>query len=383
MIIGIPKEIKNNENRVGITPAGVTLFKTNGHQIWVEVGAGLGSGFSDEDYLKAGALLVSAAVEAWSADLVIKVKEPIPEEYQYLREGLILYTFLHLAPEPALTKQLLEKKVVSIAYETIQLDNGVLPLLMPMSEVAGRMSIQIGAQYLEKQYGGKGILLGGVPGVSPANVVIIGGGIVGANAAKIAVGLGAYVTVLDVNMDRLRRLDDLFGGRIQTLASDSYNIAQAVKNADLLIGAVLIPGARAPRIVSEEMIKTMQQGSVVVDVAIDQGGSIETIDHITTHSNPTFEKYGVIHYSVANMPGAVARTSTIALTNVTIPYGVQMANKGCVKAALASPALAKGINTIQGYLTYEAVANAHNFPYTPIQQVLKDQDESYMNMKYQ
>ena len=383
MIIGIPKEIKNNENRVGITPAGVTLFKTNGHQIWVEVGAGLGSGFSDEDYLKAGALLVPAAVEAWSADLVIKVKEPIPEEYQYLREGLILYTFLHLAPEPALTKQLLEKKVVSIAYETIQLDNGVLPLLMPMSEVAGRMSIQIGAQYLEKQYGGKGILLGGVPGVSPANVVIIGGGIVGANAAKIAVGLGAYVTVLDVNMDRLRRLDDLFGGRIQTLASDSYNIAQAVKNADLLIGAVLIPGARAPRIVSEEMIKTMQQGSVVVDVAIDQGGSIETIDHITTHSNPTFEKHGVIHYSVANMPGAVARTSTIALTNVTIPYGVQMANKGCVKAALASPALAKGINTIQGYLTYEAVANAHNFPYTPIQQVLKDQDESYMNMKYQ
>ena len=339
--------------------------------------------FQMKTYLKAGALLVPTAVEAWSADLVIKVKEPIPEEYRYFREGLILYTFLHLAPEPELTKQLLEKKVVSIAYETIQLDNGILPLLTPMSEVAGRMSIQIGAQFLEKQYGGKGILLGGVPGVSPANVVIIGGGIVGMNAAKMAVGLGACVTVLDVNMDRLRQLDDLFGGRIQTLASNSYNIAQAVKNADLLIGAVLIPGARAPRIVSEEMIKTMQPGTVVVDVAIDQGGSIETIDHITTHSNPTFEKYGVIHYSVANMPGAVARTSTIALTNVTIPYGVQMANKGCVKAALASPALAKGINTIQGYLTYEAVANAHNFPYTPIQQVLKDQDESYMNMKYQ
>ena len=328
-------------------------------------------------------MLVPTAEEAWSADLVIKVKEPIPEEYRYFREGLILYTFLHLAPEPELTKQLLEKKVVSIAYETIQLDNGILPLLTPMSEVAGRMSIQIGAQFLEKQYGGKGILLGGVPGVSPANVVIIGGGIVGMNAAKMAVGLGACVTVLDVNMDRLRQLDDLFGGRIQTLASNSYNIAQAVKKADLLIGAVLIPGARAPRIVSEEMIKTMQPGTVVVDVAIDQGGSIETIDHITTHSNPTFEKYGVIHYSVANMPGAVARTSTIALTNVTIPYGVQLANKGCVKAALASPALAKGINTIQGYLTYEAVANAHNFPYTPIQQVLKDQDESYMNMKYQ
>ena len=251
MIIGIPKEIKNNENRVGITPAGVTLFKINGHEIWVEAGAGLGSGFSDEDYLKAGALLVPTAEEAWSADLVIKVKEPIPEEYRYFREGLILYTFLHLAPEPELTKQLLEKKVVSIAYETIQLDNGILPLLTPMSEVAGRMSIQIGAQFLEKQYGGKGILLGGVPGVSPANVVIIGGGIVGMNAAKMAVGLGACVTVLDVNMDRLRQLDDLFGGRIQTLASNSYNIAQAVKNADLLIGAVLIPGARAPRIVSE------------------------------------------------------------------------------------------------------------------------------------
>ena len=372
MIIGIPKEIKNNENRVGITPAGVTIFKTNGHDIWVEAGAGLGSGFSDEDYMKAGALLVPTAEEAWSADLVIKVKEPIPEEYRYFREGLILYTFLHLAPEPELTKQLLEKKVVAIAYETIQLDNGILPLLMPMSEVAGRMSIQIGAQFLEKQYGGKGILLGGVPGVSPANVVIIGGGIVGMNAAKMAVGLGAFVTVLDVNMDRLRQLDDLFGGRIQTLASNSYNIAQAVKKADLLIGAVLIPGARAPRIVTEEMIKTMPPGSVVVDVAIDQGGSIETIDHITTHSNPTFEKHGVIHYSVSNMPGAVARTSTIALTNVTIPYGVQMANKGCVKAALDSPALAKGINTIQGYLTYEAVAKAHNYPFTPIQQVLKD-----------
>ena len=246
MIIGIPKEIKNNENRVGITPAGVTVFKTNGHEIWVEVGAGLGSGFSDEDYLKAGALLVPTAEEAWSADLVIKVKEPIPAEYQYFREGLILYTFLHLAPEPELTKQLLEKKVVAIAYETIQLDNGILPLLMPMSEVAGRMSIQIGAQFLEKQYGGKGILLGGVPGVSPANVVIIGGGIVGMNAAKMAVGLGAFVTVLDVNMDRLRQLDDLFGGRIQTLASNSYNIAQAVKKADLLIGAVLIPGATGP-----------------------------------------------------------------------------------------------------------------------------------------
>ncbi len=383
MIIGIPKEIKNNENRVGITPAGVTAFKSNGHEIWIETGAGLGSGFLDKDYIEAGALIVSAAEEAWSADMVIKVKEPLPEEYPFFREDLILYTYLHLAPEPELTKQLLENKVVAVAYETIQLDNGLLPLLMPMSEVAGRMAIQIGAQYLEKQYGGKGILLGGVPGVSPANVVIVGGGIVGTNAAKMAVGLGADVTVLDMNMDRLRQLDDLFGNRIKTLASNSYNIAQAVKNADLLIGAVLIPGARAPRIVSEEMIKSMQPGTVVVDVAIDQGGSIETIDHITTHSNPTYEKYGVIHYSVANMPGAVARTSTIALTNVTIPYGVQIANKGYVKAALDSPSLAKGINTIQGFLTYEAVAKAHNYLYTPINQVLKSQNTTYINNKYQ
>jgi alanine dehydrogenase len=383
MIIGIPKEIKNNENRVSITPAGVTAFKSNGHEIWIETGAGLGSGFLDENYIEAGALIVSAAEEAWSADMVIKVKEPLPEEYSFFREDLILYTYLHLAPEPELTKQLLENKVVAVAYETIQLDNGLLPLLMPMSEVAGRMAIQIGAQYLEKQYGGKGILLGGVPGVSPANVVIIGGGIVGTNAAKMAVGLGADVTVLDMNMDRLRQLDDLFGNRIKTLASNSYNIAQAVKNADLLIGAVLIPGARAPRIVSEEMIKSMQPGTVVVDVAIDQGGSIETIDHITTHSNPTYEKYGVIHYSVANMPGAVARTSTIALTNVTIPYGVQIANKGYVKAALDSPSLAKGINTIQGFLTCEAVAKAHNYLYTPINQVLKSENITYINNKYQ
>jgi alanine dehydrogenase len=383
MIIGIPKEIKNNENRVGITPAGVTVFKSNGHEIWIETGAGLGSGFLDKDYIEAGALIVSAAEEAWSADMVIKVKEPLPEEYSFFREDLILYTYLHLAPEPELTKQLLENKVVAVAYETIQLDNGLLPLLMPMSEVAGRMAIQIGAQYLEKQYGGKGILLGGVPGVSPANVVIIGGGIVGTNAAKMAIGLGADVTVLDMNMDRLRQLDDLFGNRIKTLASNSYNIAQAVKNADLLIGAVLIPGARAPRIVSEEMIKSMQPGTVVVDVAIDQGGSIETIDHITTHSNPTYEKYGVIHYSVANMPGAVARTSTIALTNVTIPYGVQIANKGYVKAALDSSSLARGINTIQGFLTYEAVAKAHNYLYTPINQVLKSQNITYINNKYQ
>jgi alanine dehydrogenase len=370
MIIGVPKEIKNNENRVGITPAGVASFKKNGHEVLIETNAGLGSGFTDQDYRDAGALIVLTAKEAWSADMVIKVKEPLVEEYQYFRKGLILYTYLHLAPEPELTKALVDNQVIAIAYETIQLENGSLPLLTPMSEVAGRMSIQIGAQFLEKPNGGKGVLLGGVPGVTPANVVIIGGGIVGTNAAKMAVGLGANVTILDVNIDRLRQLDDLFGGRLKTLASNSYNIAEAVKNADLVIGAVLIPGARAPQLVTEEMVKAMQPGSVVVDVAIDQGGSIATIDHITTHSDPTYVKHGVVHYAVANMPGAVARTSTIALTNVTIPYGVQIANKGYKVAAHENKALAKGINVIGGRVTYKAVAEAHGYQYIPIDAVL-------------
>lgn len=376
MIIGVPKEIKNNENRVGITPAGVASFKKNGHEVLIETDAGLGSGFTDQDYRDAGALIVLTSKEAWSADMVIKVKEPLVEEYQYFREGLILYTYLHLAPEHELTKALVDKKVIAIAYETIQLENGSLPLLTPMSEVAGRMSIQIGAQFLEKPNGGKGVLLGGVPGVTPANVVIIGGGIVGTNAAKMAVGLGANVTILDVNIDRLRQLDDLFGGRLKTLASNSYNIAEAVKNADLVIGAVLIPGARAPQLVTEEMVKAMQPGSVVVDVAIDQGGSIATIDHITTHSDPTYVKHGVVHYAVANMPGAVARTSTIALTNVTIPYGVQIAYKGYKVAARENKALAKGINVIGGRVTYKAVAEAHGYQYIPIDAVLKPEKVS-------
>lgn len=371
MIIGVPKEIKNNENRVGIIPSGVVAFKKNNHEVWIETGAGLGSGFSDQDYIDAGASIVSTAEKAWSAEMVIKVKEPIAEEYKYFYEGQILYTYLHLAAEPELTKALIDNKVTAIAYETIQLDNGTLPLLTPMSEVAGRMSIQIGAQFLENPKGGKGVLLGGVPGVSPANVVVIGGGVVGTNAAKMAVGLGANVTLLDVNIDRLRQLDDMFEGRLKTLASNSYNIAESVKNADLLVGAVLIPGARAPQLVTEEMIKTMQPGSVVVDVAIDQGGSIETIDHITTHSSPTYEKHGVVHYAVANMPGAVARTSTIALTNVTIPYGVKIANQGYRKAALENQALARGINVIGGCVTYKAVAEAHGYLYTPVESLLK------------
>jgi alanine dehydrogenase len=370
MIIGVPKEIKNNENRVGITPAGVTDFVKNGHEIRIEKGAGLGSGFTDLDFTEAGATIVSSATEVWAQEMVMKVKEPLPSEYQYFREGLILFTYLHLAPEAELTKALIENKVTAIAYETIQLQNGALPLLTPMSEVAGRMSVQIGAQYLEKHKGGKGVLLGGVPGVAPAEVTVVGGGIVGTNAVKMALGLGANVTVLDTNIDRLRQLDDMFQGRLTTQISNSYNIAAAVKKADLLIGAVLIPGARAPRIVTEEMIKTMQPGSVVVDVAIDQGGSIETIDHITTHSQPTYEKHGVIHYAVANIPGAVARTSTIALTNVTVPYGVQIANKGYKQAALENKAIASGINVIDGKVTFEGVAVAHGYLYTPIEKLL-------------
>lgn len=370
MIVGIPKEIKNNENRVAITPAGVTALIQNGHEVLVETNAGLGSGFTDSEYTAVGAKIVPTAADAWAAEMVMKVKEPLESEYGYFREGLVLFTYLHLAPEPELTRALMDKKVVAIAYETIQLDNGALPLLTPMSEVAGRMSVQIGAQFLEKQYGGKGVLLGGVSGVMKGEVVVVGGGIVGTNAAKMALGLGANVTILDVSADRLRQLDDLFQGRVQTLMSNSFNIANAVKKADLLVGAVLIPGARAPRLVTEEMVKAMQPGSVIVDVAIDQGGSIETIDRITTHDNPTYEKHGVIHYAVANMPGAVARTSTWALTNSTIPYAVQLANKGYRDAILSNKALAKGVNVIDGKVTFKAVAEAHNLPYDTVDNVL-------------
>ncbi|MBO8165086.1 MAG: alanine dehydrogenase [Brevibacillus sp.] len=370
MIVGIPKEMKNNENRVAITPAGVTALVQNGHDVRIETNAGLGSGFTDDDYKAVGATIVPTAADAWNVDMVMKVKEPLPSEYGYFREGLILFTYLHLAPEPELTRALMEKKVVAIAYETIQLDSGALPLLTPMSEVAGRMAVQIGAQFLEKQYGGKGVLLGGVPGVQKGEVVVVGGGIVGTNAAKMAVGLGANVTILDISAERLRQLDDLFQGRVQTLMSNSYNIANAVKKADLLVGAVLIPGARAPRLVTEEMVKSMAPGSVIVDVAIDQGGSIETIDRITTHDNPVYVKHGVIHYAVANMPGAVARTSTLALTNVTMPYALQLANKGYEAAIRDNRALAKGVNVIDGKVSYKAVADAHGVPYHPIEEIL-------------
>ncbi len=373
MIVGIPREIKDNENRVAITPAGVRALSAAGHQVLVERGAGDGSGFLDEDYRGAGALLSSDSAEVWErADMVMKVKEPLPSEYGNFRRDLILFTYLHLAPEPALTRALMESGVTAVAYETIQLADRSLPLLTPMSEVAGRMAVQIGAQFLEKSQGGRGILLGGVPGVLPGRVVIIGGGIVGTNAARMALGTGAEVTIVDVNPERLRVLDDMFGGRLRTLMSNEYNIEEAVRTADLLIGAVLIPGSRAPKLVTENMVQQMAKGSVIVDVAIDQGGSIATIDRVTTHSHPTYEKFGVIHYAVANMPGAVPRTSTLALTNVTLGYALQIANNGLSAAIAANPALAKGVNVTAGCITYEAVAKGLQLPYTPLDQALSD-----------
>ncbi|MCY7814772.1 alanine dehydrogenase [Bacillus paralicheniformis] len=367
MIIGIPKEIKNNENRVAITPAGVVALKKSGHQVLIEQGAGLGSGFEDADYKAAGAEILVEAKDVWGkADMVMKVKEPISSEYGYFRKGLVLFTYLHLAAEPKLAKALVDSGVTAIAYETVEV-NRTLPLLTPMSEVAGRMASQIGAQFLEKSKGGKGILLSGVPGVKRGKVTIIGGGVVGTNAAKIAVGLGADVTLIDLSAERLRQLDDQFGKDIQTLMSNPLNIAEAVKDSDLVIGAVLIPGAKAPKLVTEEMIQSMSPGSVVVDVAIDQGGIIETVDKITTHDDPTYTKHGVVHYAVANMPGAVPRTSTIGLTNVTMPYALQIANKGVEQAVAENQALALGVNVANGSITYKAVARDLGYEYVSVE----------------
>lgn len=367
MFIGVPKEIKNNENRVALTPAGVLSFIKDGHTVLIEKDAGLGSGFSNEDYLKAGAEIIESAEQVWKkSNMIMKVKEPLQNEYQYFRQGLILFTYLHLAAEPPLAKALKDTGVTAIAYETVTV-NKSLPLLTPMSEVAGRMSVQIGAQFLQKNNGGQGILLAGVPGVNRGKVTIIGGGVVGTNAAKMAIGLGADVTIVDLSADRLRQLDDIFGNQIKTLMSNPYNIAEAVKEADLLVGAVLIPGAKAPKLVTEDMVKSMKPGSVIVDVAIDQGGIVETDDHVTTHDNPTFEKFGVIHYSVANMPGAVPRTSTIALTNVTVPYALQIANKGVYKAIAENPALKQGVNSANGEITYEAVARDLGYTYVTVE----------------
>ncbi|WP_078394338.1 alanine dehydrogenase [Shouchella patagoniensis] len=370
MIIGIPREIKNNENRVAITPAGVVALTKAGHTILVEQNAGVGSSFEDTDYATAGATIIAEAKDVWAkSDMIMKVKEPLSSEYVYFREGLILFTYLHLAAEPELAQALVDSGVIAIAYETVEV-NRTLPLLTPMSEVAGRMASQIGAQFLEKLKGGKGILLSGVPGVKRGKVTVIGGGVVGTNAAKIAVGLGADVTLIDLSADRLRQIDDLFGNDIQTLMSNPLNIAEAVKDSDLVIGAVLIPGAKAPKLVTEEMIKSMSPGSVVVDVAIDQGGIIETVDKITTHDNPTYTKHGVVHYAVANMPGAVPRTSTLGLTNVTIPYAMQIANKGVQKALAENPALALGLNVANGDVTYSAVARDLGYELVTVEEAL-------------
>ncbi|MGO4498887.1 alanine dehydrogenase [Paenibacillus sp. 2RAB27] len=367
MIIGIPKEIKNNENRVALTPAGVVSFVSAGHKVLVENNASTGSGFTNEDYINTGAEIIDNSAELWEkSDMIMKVKEPLPSEYNYFRKGLILFTYLHLAAEPALAQALKEKGVLAIAYETVSV-NRTLPLLTPMSEVAGRMATQIGAQFLQKSNGGKGILLAGVPGVNRGKVTIIGGGVVGTHAAKLAIGIGADVTIIDLSADRLRQLDDIFGNQITTLMSSPFNIAQSVAEADLLIGAVLIPGAKAPKLVSEEIVKTMKPGSVIVDVAIDQGGIVETIDHITTHDNPTYVKHGVVHYAVANMPGAVPRTSTIALTNVTLPYALQIANKGVNKAISENEALRLGVNTANGEITFEAVAKDLGYDYVKVE----------------
>jgi alanine dehydrogenase len=367
MIIGVPKEVKDHESRVGITPAGVRALAEAGHKVLVETRAGELSAFTDDEYQSAGAEIVGSAQNVWSnADLIVKVKEPVEKEYGFFREGLALFTYLHLAPLPELTAKLLEKKVIAIAYETIRDRAGTLPLLTPMSEVAGRMAVQVGAAYLEKERGGRGVLLGGVP---PANVCVIGGGIVGTNAAKIALGMGAKVTLVDVNLNRLRELDDIFNGRIFTLASNSWNVSHAVRDADLVIGGVLIPGAAAPKIVTREMVMKMKKGAVIVDVAIDQGGCVETA-HPTTHSDPAYEVNGVVHYCVTNMPAAVPNTSTLALTNATFPYVLRLARQGATKAIQEDDGIRDGVNTYEGTLTCEPVAVSQKKPWTPVRQLL-------------
>jgi alanine dehydrogenase len=364
MIIGVPREIKDHEARVGVTPAGAKALVEAGHTVLVETHAGAQSGFPDHEYQDAGAEIVGEAGNVWGiAELVVKVKEPVEKEYVFFRTGLVLFTYLHLAPLPELTDALLNSNVIGIAYETVRDRANTLPLLTPMSEVAGRMSVQVGASYLEKEKGGRGILLGGVPGVPPANVCIIGGGIVGTNAAKIAVGMGAHVTLVDVSLNRLRELDDIFAGRLHTLASNSYNVGKATREADLVIGGVLIPGATAPKIVTRAMVSKMKKGAVIVDVAIDQGGCVETA-RPTSHSDPSYVVDGVVHYCVTNMPGAVPHTSTLGLTNATFPYLMRLANLGAEAALRQDPGLAEGLNVFKGTLTHRGVAESQKRAWT-------------------
>lgn len=372
MIIGVPKEIKNNENRVALTPAGVAELVKNGHKLLVQHNAGIGSGFSDDDYITAGAEIASTIENVYkNGELIIKVKEPIKQEYSLIREGQILYTYFHFASSLELTQAMIDSKAICLAYETVEMEDGSLPLLIPMSEVAGRMSIQEGAKYLEKTFGGRGVLLGGVPGVKPAKVLVLGGGIVGKEAAKMAAGLGADVTIMDINLQRLRYLDDIMPANVRTMMSNEFNIKEMIQSHDLIIGAVLIPGAKAPNLITRDMLRLMNTGTVLVDVAVDQGGCIETTKP-TTHDHPTYEIDGIIHYSVANMPGAVPRTSTIALTNATLPYAIKIANMGWKNACHELKPLKKGLNIVHGKVVYKGVAEAFNLNYYPVDNLFLD-----------
>ncbi|REG98533.1 alanine dehydrogenase [Flavobacterium aquicola] len=363
MIIGVPKEIKNNENRVALTPAGVAEMINNGHSVYVQTTAGEGSGFADEEYTAAGAVVLPAIEDVYAiAEMIIKVKEPIASEYPLIKKDQLLFTYFHFASSEPLTHAMIERQAVCLAYETVEKTDRSLPLLVPMSEVAGRMSIQEGAKYLEKPLKGRGILLGGVPGVPPAKVLVLGGGIVGTQAAKMAAGLGAQVTIMDVSLPRLRQLDDIMPANVTTIMSNSYNIKKAITDTDLIIGAVLIPGAKAPHLIKRDMLKSMRPGTVLVDVAVDQGGCIETCSP-TTHENPTFIIDDIVHYCVANMPGAVPYTSTLALTNATLPYALQLANKGWQKACAENEELKKGLNIANGKILYKGVAEAWNLPF--------------------
>jgi len=370
MVVGTPKETKPAEYRVAILPVGVETLTQAGHKVVIQEGAGVGSGISDEEYVRAGAEIVHSLDDVFrSADMIVKVKEPMPEEYDLIREELVVFTYFHFAANEELAIEMLARKAICIAYETIQEEDGSLPLLTPMSEVAGRMAIQEGAKYLEKPMMGRGILLGGVPGVAPANVVILGGGVVGTNAAKVAAGFGAQVTIMDIDLDRLRYLDDIMPRNVVTLMSDPHNIRDKVKEADLLIGAVLVPGSRTPRLVTRDMVKTMKPGAVIVDVSVDQGGCIETT-RPTTHGEPTFVEYDVVHYCVTNIPGAVGRTSSYALANVTLLYVLELANKGWKKAMRENPALLRGLNIAGDKVTFKAVADAFDLEYHPAEKLL-------------
>ena len=370
MIIGVPKEIKNNENRVAVTPAGVSEFVKHGHTVYVQATAGEGSGFSNEEYVEAGATLLPSIEEVYAiADMIVKVKEPIESEYKLIKKDQLLFTYFHFASHQPLTNAMIESGAVCLAYETVEKADRSLPLLVPMSEVAGRMSVQEGAKYLEKPMGGRGVLLGGVPGVKPANVVVLGGGIVGTQAAKMAAGLGAHVTIMDISIPRLRQLDDIMPANVQTMYSNTYNIKEAIKQADLVIGGVLIPGAKAPHLITKDMLKLMKKGAVLVDVAVDQGGCFETTK-ATTHAEPTYVIDNIIHYCVANMPGAVPYTSTLALTNATLPYAIQLANKGWKDACKNNAELRLGLNVVNGKVVYKGVSEAFNLPYTAVEEIL-------------